>query len=88
MADFLPNGTAWRALTELCALSAGPQFDCEFQLQLAPGATPPLRLGVADDQGVPWLGWSTWLRGEAAGTVAEVIVVGRAGGRRLPRVNL
>jgi type VI secretion system protein ImpH len=77
MAGFLPNGQAWRALAELCSLAAGPQFDFEFQLQLAPGATPPLRLGVADGQGVPWLGWSTWLRGEAAGgPAAEVIIAG------------
>ncbi|MBE0564833.1 MAG: type VI secretion system baseplate subunit TssG [Krumholzibacteria bacterium] len=78
MAGFLPNGDAHRALAELCTLAGKPQFDVEFQLQLAPGAAPPLRLGVADEQGVPWLGWSTWLRGEAAADTAEVIVDGEA----------
>ncbi len=67
-ADFLPAGQGWPALSELCALAGGPQFDFEFRLQLAPGAVPPLRLGVSDEQGTPWLGWSTWLGG---GTVPE-----------------
>jgi type VI secretion system protein ImpH len=77
LASFLPNGDAYRVLVEICTLTTGPQFDFEFQLQLAPGDTPPLRLGVADRQGVPWLGWSTWLRADPADAMpAEVTIDG------------
>jgi type VI secretion system protein ImpH len=77
LAGFLPNGDAYRALVEICTLTTGPQFDFEFQLQLAPGHTPPLRLGVADEKGVPWLGWSTWLRGDPGEAMpAEVTIDG------------
>jgi len=61
-AGFLPNGDAFESLSEICTLVAGPEFDFEFQLQLATGCTPPLRLGTASEHGAPRLGWSTWLR--------------------------
>jgi type VI secretion system protein ImpH len=77
MADFLPSGDAFPALCELCTLTTGPQFDFDLDLQLAPGCAPPLRLGVADEQGAPWLGWSTWLRTDGvAGAPVGVIIDG------------
>lgn len=77
MADFLPCGAAFPALCELCALTTGPQFDFDLDLQMAPGCTPPLRLGAADEQGAPWLGWSTWLRTDGVGgTPVSVIIDG------------
>lgn len=68
MGDFLPRGSAFPALCEMCTLTTGPQFDFEVRLQLASECVPPLRLGVADDAGVPWLGWSTWLRKDGVDT--------------------
>ncbi len=77
MAEFLPNGSAYSGLTEVCTLATGPEFDFEFQLQLAPGRTPPLQLGVGNEEGIPRLGWSTWLqRSESDDQVAEVIING------------
>jgi len=46
MADFLPNGSAYDKLAEICTLTTGPEFDFEFQLQLAPDQTPPLQLEI------------------------------------------
>jgi len=60
--DLLPAGTAFTPLVELVRLATGPEFDCDVQLVLRAEAVPPLRLGVADEQGAPYLGWSTWLR--------------------------
>ncbi len=79
MAKFLPNGTAFESLAEVCTLVTGPAFDFDFQLQLAPGCTPPLRLGTADENGAPRLGWSTWLRRSADDDQsAEVIINGES----------
>ncbi len=77
MADFLPNGSAYGSLSEICTLTTGPEFDFEFQLQLAPDQTPPLRVGAAKEQGKPRLGWSTWLlRSQADESISEVIIDG------------
>lgn len=77
MAEFLPDGSAYQGLAEVCTLAAGPEFDFEFQLQLAPGCTPPLRLGVASEEGIPRLGWSSWLqRSDSSDEIAEVIING------------
>lgn len=77
MADFLPCGVAYPALCELCTLTAGPQFDFDLDLRLAPECAPPLRLGISDGAGAPWLGWSTWLRADGiSGTAAGVIIDG------------
>lgn len=83
MADFLPHGTAYPELCEISALATGPQFDFDLDLRLAPDSVPPLRLGVADDHGAPWLGWSTWLAGstrldEAGDGTCHVIIDGEA----------
>jgi len=63
MADFLPNGSAYQKLTEVCTLATGPEFDFEIKLCLASEHTPQLCLGVASENVMPRLGWSTWLQG-------------------------
>lgn len=86
MSDLLPDGSAFGALAEVCTLVTGPQFDFEFHLKLAPGQTPPLRLGVSDESGTPRLGWSTWLRrSDGDERSAEVIINGEAKAADLPR---
>jgi type VI secretion system protein ImpH len=85
LAEFLPLGTAFGTLSEFCTLASGPHFDFEFKLELAAGQTPALALGVADDQGAPRLGWSSWLRrddGDARPTT--VTVDGTSTGLDLP----
>lgn len=77
MTDFLPIGSAYQELTEVCTLAAGPEFDFEFKLQLASDRTPPLRLGVTAEEESPHLGWSTWLqRSESDEPVAAVTING------------
>jgi type VI secretion system protein ImpH len=74
--DCLPPGTAFRPLVELVRLAAGPEFDFDVQLALRADSVPRLRLGVADAEGAPWLGWSTWLAAEErpGDQAAEVII--------------
>ena len=62
--DFLPTGKGARPLAELTALSAGPEFDFDCQLIMKAEETPRLRLGVIDEKGAPWLGWTTWLQSD------------------------
>ncbi len=77
--DCLPPGTAFAPLVELVRLAAGPEFDFDVQLALRAESVPRLRLGVADAEGAPWLGWSTWLAAEERrGGAAEVIVDAQA----------
>jgi type VI secretion system protein ImpH len=85
MSDFLPDGSAFGALAEVCTLVTGPEFDFEFHLKLASGQTPPLRLGVSDDSGTPRLGWSTWLRrSDGEDQSAAVIINGESKVADLP----
>jgi type VI secretion system protein ImpH len=73
--DLLPAGTAFGPLVELVRLATGPEFDCDVQLVLKSEVVPPLRLGVADEQGAPYLGWSTWLhRAGRMQDAADVII--------------
>jgi type VI secretion system protein ImpH len=75
--EFLPSGDGAKPLAEMTALSAGPEFDFDCQLVLKASETPPLRLGVADEKGAPWLGWSTWLHNEKLDEdPADVVVDG------------
>jgi type VI secretion system protein ImpH len=62
--DFLPTGTGARPLAEMTALAAGPEFDFDCKLILKAEETPRIRLGVIDDKGAPWLGWTTWLQSD------------------------
>ena len=73
--DFLPSGSAFAPLRELVRLATGPEFDFDVQLVLRSDAVPPLRLGVTDETGAPYLGWSTWLhRGDRDGDRENVII--------------
>ena len=73
--DLLPAGTAFWPLVELVRLATGPEFDFDVQLVLKAEVVPPLRLGVADEQGAPYLGWSTWLhRAGRMQDAADVII--------------
>lgn len=60
--DFLPTGSGARPLAEMTGLAAGPEFDFDCQLILKAEETPRIRLGVIDEKGAPWLGWTTWLQ--------------------------
>ena len=59
--EFLPTGGAYEPLRALVRFFAGEQFDFEIQLVLARDEVPLCILG-ADGDGVPPLGWCTWLR--------------------------
>jgi type VI secretion system protein ImpH len=89
--DLLPAGTAFTPLVELVRLATGPEFDCDVQLVLRAEAVPPLRLGVADERGAPYLGWSTWLqRTGRMRDAADVIIdaeAARSGSWRGPATN-
>ena len=73
--DFLPTGSGARPLAELTALSAGPEFDFDCQLVMKAEQTPRLRLGVDDEAGAPWLGWTTWLQTDTPDTDPANIVI-------------
>ncbi len=77
--SLLPTGPAFRPLVEMVRLGAGAELDFDLQLVLRPEAVPCLRLGVADERGAPWLGWSTWLLTERTREApAEVLVDAQA----------
>jgi type VI secretion system protein ImpH len=74
---FLPQGDGFRVLAEIVRLATGPEYDFDFQLRLNADDVPPLRLGIVDEQGAPWLGWSTWLyRADRGQDVDEVVING------------
>ncbi len=80
--DFLPTGGGARPLAEMTALSVGPEFDFDCQLVLKASEAPGLRLGVADEQGAPRLGWTTWLNCDHLGEdPADVVDDGEVMGR-------
>ena len=54
--DFLPSGTAWKALRELTRFYAGPQFQFSFRFTLKAAEVPKMRLGKTR------LGWTSWLK--------------------------
>ncbi|MDX1546465.1 MAG: type VI secretion system baseplate subunit TssG, partial [Rhodothermales bacterium] len=56
--DFLPGGTAHRALGELTRFYVNQDAAFRFVLRLAPGEVPPARLGSVLG---PRLGWTSWL---------------------------
>lgn len=56
---FLPVGSAFRELSELCRLYAGAQFDMEVQPVLRAQDVPWCQLQPADK--APRLGWNTWI---------------------------
>lgn len=58
--QFLPNGNALRALSQLVRLYAGPQFTFDVQALLKAAEVPFSRLGKADKPGTH-LGWNAWL---------------------------
>ncbi len=59
--EFLPTGSAYEPLRSLVRFYGGEQFDFEIQLVLVRDDVPGCVLGL-DDDGVPPLGWCTWLR--------------------------
>jgi type VI secretion system protein ImpH len=56
--DFLPSGTAFRALGHLARLYAGRQFDIDVQLSLKAAEAPGFQLTAGDGAR---LGWNTWV---------------------------
>jgi len=54
--DFLPTGTAYRALCELTRFYAGPEFEFALRLTVEAPAIPETRLGQSR------LGWTSWLK--------------------------
>jgi type VI secretion system protein ImpH len=58
--QFLPRGSAFKALRELTQLFGGDGFDFEVQLVLDRRDVPPTVLGADRDSGMP-LSWGTWL---------------------------
>lgn len=73
--DFLPTGGGALPLAELTALAAGPEFDFDCQLTMKAAETPRLRLGVIDEKGAPWLGWTTWLNSDRPELDSASIVI-------------
>lgn len=59
--DFLPTGSAYRALRAMTRFFSNDEIEFELQLVLDKNDVPPVRLGTED--ATP-LGWSTWLRSE------------------------
>jgi type VI secretion system protein ImpH len=57
--DFLPNGSAYKALQAITRFFSDDQVEFELRLVLEKEDVPPLTLGSDGD--TP-LGWSTWLR--------------------------
>jgi type VI secretion system protein ImpH len=77
--ELLPAGGGFRSLVEMVRLGAGAELDFDLQLVLRPEAVPCLRLGVADEHGAPWLGWSTWLlTAQTRDAPAEVLIDAQA----------
>lgn len=80
--EFLPTGSGARPLAEMTALSAGPEFDFDCQLVLKASEAPGLRLGIADEKGAPWLGWTTWLHNhKLESDPADVVIDGEVLGK-------
>ncbi len=82
--ELLPTGPGYRPLVQMTTLAAGTEFDFDYRLVLRADAAPGLRLGVDDERGAPWLGWSTWLHNrpladDAADILIEGDLVGAAG---------
>jgi len=59
--DFLPGGSARRALGALTRFFARGEFDVEVQLVLKRDEVPACELNQ-DGEAVPQLGWSTWMK--------------------------
>jgi type VI secretion system protein ImpH len=57
--DFLPTGSAYRAMRAITRFFADDQIEFELRLILEKEEVPPVMLGA---DGVAPLGWSTWLR--------------------------
>jgi type VI secretion system protein ImpH len=59
--DFLPQGSAFPALRALTTFFSNGEFDFEIQLILGRRDVPACELG-AEGEGVPQLGWHTYVR--------------------------
>ena len=72
--DFLPTGTAYKALRSLVRFYSGDELDHEVQLVLKRDETPPCVLGE-EGKGAPQLGWVTWAKSIPLGRdPAETII--------------
>lgn len=75
LCDFLPTGSAFGPLAELCSMAAGPEYDFEFQFVLDAGSAPGLRLGSDQAGQAPLLGWSTWLHTDELTEDADDVII-------------
>lgn len=58
---FMPSGVDLKKLAELTRIYIGPGLSVDVQLTLAKDEVPECQL-VADGEGVPRLGWNTWIK--------------------------
>ena len=81
---FLPNGSAYPALSGLVRFYLGDEVECRLRLTLAGAEVPPLILGGAGDAR---LGWSARLRVDTGASAEPELTaeprLGHAGGARL-----
>lgn len=75
---YLPPGAAYRELVGLVRLAVGLDLDFELQPVLRADAVTGIRLGVADERGAAWLGWSTWLVAAPPVRDAEDVIIDAA----------
>jgi type VI secretion system protein ImpH len=60
--EFLPGGTAHRAMQAITSFFSDGQFDFDMQLVLARDDVPGVVLGAETDEETLPLGWCTWIR--------------------------
>jgi type VI secretion system protein ImpH len=72
--DFLPNGSAYKALHSLTRFFANDEIDFEVQLILYRDEVPICELGSESDES-PKLGWTSWIRSVPIGRDPEDTVL-------------
>ena len=69
---FLPDGPDRGTLATLVRFFVTDRLDQELELELLGPEVPPLALDTSDPEGLPRLGWTTWLKSQPGPQVSAV----------------